>query len=61
MKNLLIVASLFLIGCEKNWSCEIITPGLENPYYYEFKGTAKEMKEFENSPTYPGQTVNCTK
>lgn len=60
LKALSLIGLFLICSCEKSYNCTITTNGLENPYVYEFKGTHKEMKEFENSAnTYVGQTIEC--
>lgn len=59
-KLIFIICAIALVGCEKTYTCTITTPGLSNPYEYEFKGTYKEMKEFEaTANTSFGQTIEC--
>jgi hypothetical protein len=55
-----LIAASMLFSCEKTYECEIVTPGLTAPTIYTFKGTNKEMKEFEaTANTAYGQTINC--
>lgn len=58
MKRYILILSVLAISCEKEYTCEIKTPGLENSYFYKFEGSKQEMKDFENSGS-AGQTINC--
>lgn len=62
MKRLLIIlaVSISLFSCEKTYDCIIETTymGTTSTTHYEFTGTSKEMKEFEESAT-SSQNVSC--
>jgi hypothetical protein len=53
-KKLIILASLtILTSCTKDWKCtlETSTPYNNSTYTVSFRGTKKEMKEYEESQT----------
>jgi len=59
LKALSLIGLFLICSCEKSYNCTIKTQGIPD-YEYKFKGTRKEMKEFEASAmTSDGQTVEC--
>lgn len=60
MRKIILLSSLFLIGCTKEWNCTITTEygGQTIVTHMTFHGTKAEKNVFENTLT-PNQTIEC--